>query len=523
MPFRRPILLGLFALALVGAQIRISSISELSARLELEIRPLMPARVYLFKDNQPFRLSPVDALLPLRVDLFYRERLWRNRPDPKVLEVTCNEESHFFLLNGRASFSLPAGHYRVEAYRGLFFIPASVEFDVAAGDDRRVTLDLKSWAEQERHQWISGDDHIHLTRTPEDNDTFLRWLEAEDLSVGNFLQLQRQMDAAVQYAFGPAGEAQRGAHVIRPGHESRSAFYGHVNLLGGRELIRPLSVGSVYANSPEAYPFPAVLFAKGRQLGATVGFAHFDGSQAHSTLLMDLALGHIDFVEVFQFGVLKTKEWYQLLNAGLRVTGIAGSDFPVPLMRLKPWPRWIPLLGPERTLVKAAAGGSSYDAWSAGVRQGNVIVTNGPLVEINYDPASSTATATASFFRPLERLEIIRNGQIVAAAPGDGKRTALTASVSLPGAESCWVGAHVTAKKEPGEPDIQAHTNPVYVTQDGKPAMVSGAREELAARWAAEIAWYRAAGLVFHSEPEKQEFFREADKALAELRRPLVR
>ena len=81
MPGRRPILLGLFALALVGAQIRISSVPELGARIELEIRPLMPARVYLFKDNQPFRFSPVDALLPLKVDLFYRERLWRNRPE----------------------------------------------------------------------------------------------------------------------------------------------------------------------------------------------------------------------------------------------------------------------------------------------------------------------------------------------------------------------------------------------------------------------------------------------------------
>jgi len=77
-----------------------------------------------------------------------RERLWRNRPDPQVLEVTCNDESHFFLLKGRASFSLPAGHYRVEAYRGLFFIPTTAEFDLAAGEDRRITLDLKSWAEE---------------------------------------------------------------------------------------------------------------------------------------------------------------------------------------------------------------------------------------------------------------------------------------------------------------------------------------------------------------------------------------
>src|SRR4051794_32397218 len=40
-----------------------------------------PARVYLFKDGKPFRLSPVDVLLPLRVDLHYRERLWRRPPE----------------------------------------------------------------------------------------------------------------------------------------------------------------------------------------------------------------------------------------------------------------------------------------------------------------------------------------------------------------------------------------------------------------------------------------------------------
>ena len=82
MPCRRPMLLGLFALALVWAQIRNSSVPELGARLELEIRPLMPARVYLFKDDQPFRLSPVQAVMPLHVDLFYRERLWTNSPSP---------------------------------------------------------------------------------------------------------------------------------------------------------------------------------------------------------------------------------------------------------------------------------------------------------------------------------------------------------------------------------------------------------------------------------------------------------
>lgn len=516
---RRVALAFVFGLALVWAQFRASGLPELAARLELAIEPRMPARVYLFKDGRPFRLSPVQALLPLRVDLFYRERLWRSSESPETLEITCNEQSHFILLNGRAQFDLPAGRYRVEAYRGLFFKPAAEEFELRAGESRRVALRLSSWAPGE--EWLSADDHIHLTRSRQDDEVFLRWLEAEDLSVGNFLQLQRQMDAAAQYAFGPPGEARRPGYSIRPGQESRSEFYGHVNLLGGRELLRPLSVGTMYANAPEAHPFPAVLFSRGRNLGATVGYAHFSGSMPHSTLLMDLALGNIDFIEVFQFGVLKADAWYELLNAGLRVTGVAGSDFPVPLNNRKPWPRWLPLLGPERTLVKARAGDSPYETWAAGVRSGNVVVTNGPLVEISLDVATETATATARFFRPLEKLEIVKNGQVLAAANGDGKRTGLQVSARLAEKESCWVAARSTARREEGEPEIQGHTNPVYVLREGRPVMMRAAREAVAKKWEVELAYYKSAGLPFAAEEQKREFFTQGQRALEELRRPL--
>ena len=508
----RVLLISVFSLLILWA----AQLRELSAHLELATGPGMPARVYLFKDNQPFRLSPVQALLPLKVDLFYRERLWASGAPPETLEVTCNDQSHFLLLRGRATFDLPAGHYRVEAYRGLFYTPASEEFDLRAGETRQVLLRLKPWTGA-ADQWLSGDDHIHLRRERRDDPIFLQWLQAEDLSVGNFLQLQRQADAAIQYAFGRAGEARAGNYAIRPGHESRSHVYGHINLLGGRELVRPLSTGTMYANAAEEYPFPALLFSKGQALGATVGFAHFDGSQPHSTLLADLVLGHLDFTEVFQFGILKTKEWYELLNAGLRVTGIAGSDFPVPLNRRKDWPRWLPLLGPERTLVKASAQGDPYQAWAAGVRKGEVVVSNGPLVEIELDSAKTTAVARASFYRPLQRLDIVINGAVAATIAGG-----TTISHRLPQGESFWVAAHVVARSESGEPDIQAHTNPVYVERNGKPVMVRAAREAVAIRWQKELEWYRSAQLVFPGERERKEFFEFGERALAELRKPLA-
>jgi hypothetical protein len=234
----------------------------------------------------------------------------------------------------------------------------------------------------------------------------------------------------------------------------------------------------------------------------------------HSTFLMDLALGNIHFLEVFQFGVLRIEPWYELLNAGLKFTGIAGSDFPVPLNR-RPWPNWLPLLGPERALVKRRAGESSYDAWARGVREGDVIVTNGPLVEL--DVQGGVATARARFYRPLQKLQIVRNGAVVASVEGDGRRAELTAQHKFDAAESCWLAARTTARQEKDEPEIQAHTNPRYVLKDGKAVIVATARDKVAAQWQAEVDYYRNAGLLFPQEAQRRQFFADAQKALAVL------
>jgi hypothetical protein len=52
--------------------------------------------------------------------------------------------------------------------------------------------------------------------------------------------------------------------------------------------------------------------------------------------------------------------------------------------------------------------------------------------------------------------------------------------------------------------------------------IVGAARQSVADQWEAEIARYRSLGLVFTSAQDK-EFFDQAERALAELRRPLAR
>jgi hypothetical protein len=109
----------------------------------------------------------------------------------------------------------------------------------------------------------------------------------------------------------------------------------------------------------------------------------------------------------------------------------------------------------------------------------------------------------------------------VASARGDGKQTSLKVSARIDNQESCWTAARTVARRMEGEPEIQAHTNPVYVLRQSKPVMVRAARERLAANWETELTYFRSAGLPFAAESQRKEFFEQAERAAAGLRKPL--
>jgi hypothetical protein len=91
----------------------------------------------------------------------------------------------------------------------------------------------------------------------------------------------------------------------------------------------------------------------------------------------------------------------------------------------------------------------------------------------------------------------------------------VTDPARLPDADGGWAAARVTAQKFAGEPDTRAHTNPLYLGGNSVP--VPEARRVLAARWKAELDWYRSGPLQFASEELRQKFFREGEKALETL------
>jgi hypothetical protein len=324
---------------------------------------------------------------------------------------------------------------------------------------------------------------------------------------------------------------------IRSGHESRSRFYGHILALGASEMVRPLSIGLEYANTPEAWPTPGVIFRRTRELGGLAGFAHFYGSQPNSSLLMNLAHGELDFIELFQFGELHTEEWYELLNAGFRVVGLAGSDFPANIGRADPWPRSIPLLGPERAMVRGTPGESAYKSWAEGVRRGAVTLSNGPLLELSFEDGSEPGSvvewagdgrmirgkARASWHRPIDAVELVINGTVVAKKQAEGGAGTIELDFQTSIEGSAWIAARAEAPGLPGEPAIRAHTNPAYFLHDGEPPYRAEARAALAERWAAEAQYYRESPLVFASPEQRRELLERVaatEQLLAERPKP---
>lgn len=525
---------------LLAGQVRDSTLRpNHTGSLTIEVRDantgeLTPARVYLFRSERPHRLSPVDNLLPLFEDNFYRERIWRMTERPRTLEINVKNQWHHLLLEGAGTFDVPAWpEYRVEAYHGFFWEPGTERFGLAPEETKTVVVKVKPIAPGRQEQWLSGDEHIHLMRAKEDDAVFLRWLRAEDLNVGMFLTGMRQQHFGVQRGWGKAGEARMPGYSIRSGQETRSDFYGHTLLFGQDRLIEPVSIGSMYANTPWAWPIPPVYFEEGKAAGAITGFAHFHGSMPQSQLLMNLVLNKLDFVEMLQYGWIKTRAWYQLLNGGLRVVGTAGCDFPDPHNHFQPWPRHLPLLGPERTLVKAAAGESAYEAWAGGIRRGAVTITNGPLLEftVNGEMPGKIFTwsgekkqvrveATAVFYRPMVKVELIVNGKVVSAAEGDGRQREVGLRFETEIAESSWIAARAKSVSYASEPEIWAHSNPVYLHKDGQPVYVKRDRDALRARWAVEVEYYKTGGLRFERESQREELMRLANETLRLLEGP---
>ncbi len=170
------------------------------------------------------------------------------------------------------------------------------------------------------------------------------------------------------------------------------------------------------------------------------------------------------------------QNYYALLDCGfkLRPTGGTGTGYhPVPFG----WGR----------VYAHVEGKFSYEKWVQALNEGHSFVTNGPLLMMDGVFLASKSPATkngrpanacdvvgeASSVEPLDRIEIVANGEVVQTLAPQNRKSAqggytsrIDASIVI--AESSWIAVRCFEARADGRVRF-AHSAPIYITGNGKP------------------------------------------------------
>ena len=393
-----------------------------------------------------------------------------------------------YALNGEVELNLEPGQYEVFAMRGFEWEPLRQKIRVAAQDANHFDFSLTPVNDLRAQGWVNGDIHLHFTRASHDDSAFWRRLfEAHDLSMGNVMVYNHgtKDHETPQFAYGHRGEHHHPSGVMSSGEEIRdNNLYGHMTTAGLNRIIEPVSVGKLIGLR-ENFPYFADFCDRVHKQGGLVGYAHGGiggtGWVLWHSLPVEAALGKLDFLEIIQFNrYIGYPYWYALLNCGIRMPCVAGSDWPW----AKPLADWFGGLGTDRTYVHTGKP-TDYRAWLAGIRKGHTFASNGPLltIEVNgrgpgekviSDTGRVNVRASAWAPQPLERLEIIQDGRVVLYAENKGGRKNLHAEGRLKLDKDGWLAARCHGSAAPQVTggtmiwDLYAHSSPLYVRVDGK-------------------------------------------------------
>ena len=460
----------------------------------------VPARFYVL-DAAGAEVSPLTPHLPFRND-----RHWAT-------------ERHF-IADGLVELQLPPGRTAIRVERGTEFVPTSVEVELEVGEERRVDVVVPRWIDMNARGWYSGDVHVH--REPSEMRALL---VAEGLNAGTCITTQWRDDVVRRAS--PVPEATDGWLVEIDETHAFSQLDAEVERLGrGPGALVAVGLREPFDFECERwYPSDAEFADRAHARGG-----HVDAEKpVWDAVPVLAALGKLDSVNVVcnhfarlgtdldletwgarvppegsissssEFARWVSSLYYGLLNCGFRlpVSGGTGSSvIPNPV-------------GYNRTYVRLD-GPFSYRAWLAGLGAGRSFATNGPMLSLSADgfapgddiPAGAAprlVRARAESLAPLDRLELIHNGEVVAEATAAGAEEAILEH-ELESTATGWVAARAFAGDEP---NIRfAHTSPIHLPGN----MDAGRRVEAATDlrdWVTRTL-ERATAAVAGASPDRQ-------------------
>ena len=426
---------------------------------------------------------------------------WRHADEAFVRGEQAFEHGYFHTA-GRAAVTVPAGAVVLEAWRGPEYGTRRMELSLGAQETKAVRLALPRLDDLPARGWWGGDLHVHMNYGGHYRNTpahLALQAKAEGLHLVENLVVNKEQRIPDSDAFRTTPDPVSSARfLLVHGQEFHTGFWGHVALLGLRDhYLLPDYAGQANTASASLVPTNAEVADLAHAQGALMGYVHpFDtavdpdnpNEPLSYALPVDAALGKLDYLEVMGYSdhLLTSEVWYRLLNCGFRIPAGAGTDA---------FPNFASLRGPAgllRTYVNAGPR-LEHHAFLEGLRRGRTFVTNAPLLTFEVEgrgPGGEITLAAGRSLKarvalrsavPVDHLQVIGNGKVVAEVPLTGDRTRAEAILALPAAGSGWYVLRAFSER-PRLPVLDlypfASTSPVYVRIGDQPV-----RSAAAAAW----------------------------------------
>ncbi len=479
--------------------------------------------------------DPVAARLTIDVDGAEHAPPWIGTHGLRYVSVHVSKKQTYpvFYARGTGEVEIPlapgAKRVRVHVAKGFDWLPFVADAAVDT-DPVRLRIELKRWNDQADRGWTAAETHLHYDRPSPDADRdWFHMLAGDDLRLGQFMELEGGMVPgrwARQYAFGQAGEHVSKGLTIVPGEEFRDSLQGHILLFGLSELIPPIRTGTD-AHPDNEPPFFDVL-RRARASGGLVGPAHGATLGRSTTAERDALLGALDFWEIGNAHMWEIDRWYDMLDLGLPLPPVAGTDLPN-----NPWREsWQPFFGSIRTVSKTGPFAGSA-AWNASIRNGEVYVTSGPALDfsvngvgpggvIRLPPGGGEVFIEAVMRspRPLSRLEVVGMAEVVASSEhvgSEGNIQTLRIRRTVQLDRSVWLAARGLGETiEPMLQQARAHTAAIAVLVGGEPIFQPKTAGRVADRLRSQKLFYRDNGR-FSSDENRAAALQSFDEAMDRL------
>ncbi|MGH9628245.1 MAG: CehA/McbA family metallohydrolase [Bryobacteraceae bacterium] len=456
-----------------------SGSDELQADVAFDVRPLARLRVRLLDEKG----LPTAGRIYLTASdgLAYAPAGFINR-------YTAMSAEPYFHAEGSFEIGLPAGPTLIEAARGIEYELTSEAVELSAAKLTEIPIRLKRWVNMASKGWYSSDAHIHANYTAphhqliSPHDVRLQAI-AEDLNNANMMVANSGgafIHDAQHFEGKPHALSSENYSIYWNEEMRNSGMYGHMSFFNLKELVHPLYTG--FRDTPHWEDYPAnYTQAEGAQRqGGAVTYVHptmeptFEATSSRE-LPVDLALGQVDALDV----LANTDEtasmqlWYRLLNCGFRLSISAGTDSFTNVADHY-------TAGGGRVYVYAPKGPQSEE-WVHHYKQGRSFASNSPVMsfkvngkgpgeELELSGGSVRIKATVSTLVPLEKVEVVVNGQPVISRSVNGERE-IVIDETAPIRRSSWIALRAVGPWHRlilNDVQAFAHSSPVYVSVGGR-------------------------------------------------------